>query len=80
MRRFLVFAFVMLSLLDNGLVKEIGNVFFDRLFLSGVDLVWISDSLVFEVRIDEFFRAFLGKAFDVFSLELVFVFVGDVYD
>lgn len=68
----------MLFLLYNSPLEEVRHKFLDSLLLSRVNLVWISDTIVLEVRVDELLRAFFGKSLDIVSVEFALVFVCDV--
>lgn len=70
----------MLFLLYNSPLEEVRHEFLDSLLLSRVDLVWISNTIVLEIRVDEFLRAFFGKSLDVVSVKFALVFVCDVND
>lgn len=70
----------MLFLLYDGPLEEVRHEFLDSLLLSGVNLVWISDTIVLEVRVDKLLGAFFSKSFDVVSVEFALVFVRDMND
>lgn len=70
----------MLFLLYNSSLEEICYKFLDSLLLFGVDLVWISDTIVLEVRVDKLLRAFFSKSLDIISVKFALVLVCDVND
>lgn len=55
----------MLFLLHDSLLEEICHELLDCLLLSWVDLVWIGDTLVFEIGVDKLFRTFFGEALNI---------------